>query len=705
MKKILFVFVSFGIFQLWGAEIQLEKSIINGDYIEIEKLRASKNVIVVDKKDIEDKGYESVEAVLNDIPSINVGTSGYGEIDIRGQGADQATKNIQVLVDGAPITTLISHPFQTNYNIIPVEQIEKIEIIPGGGSVLYGSGVSGGVVNITTNLKEMGKVKNKLGYEFQEKKEKYYLNTGFGFGEKVSLQFNYSKGDEDLYFVDTYRNNEYFSGGLNYRISNRQNLSIKYSKFEEEGQFIKNITKSNLEEYGRDYIPRDVTITTGIDEMGQKIRIKKPGYLSADREEESTKASYSIAIGDKISLLTDVFKSEGYFINNNDDNKRLNQSTKGAKLKLDYKYFDNDSVLLGLDYYSQDADLVYNTYKYKKDENGEYIKNSLGQKMYEAYPLVFDYEKSVKAVFAMNKIIWKDFEFTQGIRRDITEWKFFKNASDGDGTDKSDRKNNAYELSTTWNYSDTGNIYARYEKGFTGPDGLQVSDRVYIDGEKVYKNTEAEDEEFDIYEIGIRDYIMGSAINISAFMTNTDNQMNRLYIWNEDGRLEYRTLNLLKTKRYGVEASASQIFGRFTFEESYAYLMGRSGYNQKGQEFLESDKKIDWENSGLKKVPRDTVVLKMNYKIIDGLDFGYTYKYTGKYNNYWKESEREEDTLVDNNQVSDINLRYTSNFGMVLYGGINNIFNEEYYSYVGDSFATVIPCEGRVYYLGFSYSL
>ena len=59
------------------------------------------------------------------------------------------------MLDGAPITTLLNHPHSTNYDVVPVEELERIEIIPGGGSVLYGSGTAGGVINITTNLRSM----------------------------------------------------------------------------------------------------------------------------------------------------------------------------------------------------------------------------------------------------------------------------------------------------------------------------------------------------------------------------------------------------------------------------------------------------------------------------------------------------------------------------------------------------------------------
>lgn len=155
----------------FSEDIKLGATFINPDYIEIEKLKSTKNVIVIDKNQIDEKGYTSVSQVLNDVPGITVGTTQWGEIDIRGQG-DQASRNIQVMIDGAPITTLVSHPYGTNYDVVPVEQIEKIEVIPGGGSVLYGNGTVGGVINITTNLKAMSKPINKVGYEYSQDKKK-----------------------------------------------------------------------------------------------------------------------------------------------------------------------------------------------------------------------------------------------------------------------------------------------------------------------------------------------------------------------------------------------------------------------------------------------------------------------------------------------------------------------------------------------------
>lgn len=687
---------------IFAEEVKLEKSIINPDYIEVEKLKSTKNVIVLNKQDIDQKGYSSISQVLNDVPGITVGTSSWGEIDIRGQGT-QAAKNIQVMVDGAPITTLVNHPYSTNYDIVPVEQIEKIEIIPGGGSVLYGNGTSGGVINITTNLKAMNKPINKAGYEFTiDQEKKYYANAGTKINENLIVQLNYSKSEKDWYFTDTYNNSQYFSGGFNYKISDKQNISFQYSRLDEDGQFVRSVTKRNLKKYGRDYKPREMSYTVGIDKDGFLIKEKRRSYLSSDREQDNFKTNYNLQINENLMLTIDGFKSKGFFTNNDDEGTKMYQDTVGTKAKLNISYGERNSLLIGADYFKQKASLHYSDYRIKRDENGEIVTNN-GKATYYEKKLSFDYERLVKALYFMNIYKIDKFEFTQGMRYDITDWSFNKAAADGSGNETRISKNKNYELSLGYNYSDTGKIYARYERGFTGPDGLEVSDRVLDkDGNKVYRKTEAEDEIFNIYEIGLRDYILGSAISLNGFLTETDNQMDRVYI---NGITNSVTVNYLKTKRYGMEFTANQSIGKFSFEEGYTYLKGKSGYNNKGKAAVAANKKIDWSDSGLQKVPKHMISLKTDYSITDNLKIGGAWRYTGKYNNFYSESRREEDDVVKSHTVVDFSIGYNNPNGISVYGGINNLFNETYYGYTSaGKWGVVIPEFGRTFYAGFSYT-
>ena len=61
--------------------IRLKDSYVRPDYVEVEKMRDTKQIIVITKKDLEEKGYKSISDVLKDTPSINVGATGWGQVD------------------------------------------------------------------------------------------------------------------------------------------------------------------------------------------------------------------------------------------------------------------------------------------------------------------------------------------------------------------------------------------------------------------------------------------------------------------------------------------------------------------------------------------------------------------------------------------------------------------------------------------------
>lgn len=97
-------------------------------------------------------------------------------------------KGTLVLVNGVPMN------MDGKYNLedIPTESIEKIELVKGGGSVLYGSEATGGVINIITKKKMSNKVKISAG---NFGKERYNLSLGAG-------KFNIIAGLENRGYAD-----------------------------------------------------------------------------------------------------------------------------------------------------------------------------------------------------------------------------------------------------------------------------------------------------------------------------------------------------------------------------------------------------------------------------------------------------------------------------------------------------------------------
>lgn len=110
----------------------------------------NRNVYIIDKDTIEQKGFKTTEDIFSYIPFITRNSIGLGSnLDLRGQGSS-ANVNVQVLLNGINLNMLDSSHGVTPINTIAPSDIERIEVLPGGGAVMYGNGTRGGVINIIT---------------------------------------------------------------------------------------------------------------------------------------------------------------------------------------------------------------------------------------------------------------------------------------------------------------------------------------------------------------------------------------------------------------------------------------------------------------------------------------------------------------------------------------------------------------------------
>jgi len=100
---------------------------------------------VVDREDIEASGAEDVADLLEQVPGVDVQQSQLGsEIRLQGFDPDQ----ILILVDGQRMNGRIGGVIDLSR--IPVDSIERIEIVEGTASALYGADAMGGVIHIVT---------------------------------------------------------------------------------------------------------------------------------------------------------------------------------------------------------------------------------------------------------------------------------------------------------------------------------------------------------------------------------------------------------------------------------------------------------------------------------------------------------------------------------------------------------------------------
>lgn len=99
-----------------------------------------------------------------------------------------------VLVNGTPIH------WRGKYNLedIPVGSIEKVEVVRGGGAVLYGSQATGGVINIITKKKFENSISAGFGNYGQQN---YRVSAGLGV---FSVAYNYGKWGDTGFISSTW---------------------------------------------------------------------------------------------------------------------------------------------------------------------------------------------------------------------------------------------------------------------------------------------------------------------------------------------------------------------------------------------------------------------------------------------------------------------------------------------------------------------
>jgi len=138
------------------AQETAETVVVTGSRIPQANAVAPTAVTVVDQSALEIKGTINVATALRDMPS--VGVSGYSSTNTNfatsGVGINSVElRNLSesrtlVLVNGRRYVAGVSGSSTVDFNSIPTQMIDRVEVITGGASAIYGSDALAGVVNV-----------------------------------------------------------------------------------------------------------------------------------------------------------------------------------------------------------------------------------------------------------------------------------------------------------------------------------------------------------------------------------------------------------------------------------------------------------------------------------------------------------------------------------------------------------------------------
>ena len=316
----------------------LDEYVVTANRYEKKDLDIAASVEVFDQERLESTGASNLYEAMQFAAGIEMqqyGPSGVSmgsmssKITIRG-----ASNGTLVLVNGIPANIRGTYDLRD----YPIENIERVEIVRGGGSVLYGSEATGGVINIITKKHKANYVKVASGNFGQRE------YTASVQADKLGVSYNYSKWDKvENVSSDgrTFMGPENRSVNLNYDLSDA--LSLSYNYVDSNYSYIKGTSKT---EY-------DVT--------------KNNAQLAYNKDGLKATAYYI----DRTS--------ENYAKSTVDENKNY-----GLDLQKVWEVNEKDVILVGGDYKKE---------LYTKTSIAEQSKNDYS--VYASYEKVFDDKNTV----------------------------------------------------------------------------------------------------------------------------------------------------------------------------------------------------------------------------------------------------------------------------------------------------------------------
>ena len=702
----------------YGETIDLgEKSIYSETGFKNSLRSSTTSPFILKSKDIEGKGYTSVSEVLDSIPGVNIKEGAHPAIDLRGQGFQKAKATVQLLVDGIPANMLDTSHQNVPINVVNIDEIERIEVIPGGGAVLYGSGTSGGVINIITKKYKNKNIRGGVGYQISSFRDnKFDVSTGTSVGN-FDFDINYSKNRKHGYRDYDFTNSDYFSGRINYNINKTDNIAFKYSGYRSKYTYPASLTETQMNKdrrqsglgsddkndnnkikkdefsltynskitnnndlnvvafYQKTEIPSE-SISDGTG-MYKGVLAGQVAGLSSALRNPSLPASARLAMTNRLNALMTQLRSPSRV----DFSSHSNFEDRKISIKAKDKYtYDNSgsNIIIGLGY--TDDNMIRAS------------KMELVGKM-KLVDTHMDLTKKTFESFALNTYKVNNFEFIQGLRYEKSKFDGSRRNLDDVSTVKRDMNNWAGTLAVNHLYSDTGNVYLKYERAFTSPSPSQLSDKVRISsGAFDYVTNNLKSEKTNQFEVGWNDYLLGSLLSADIYYSETKDEIATIF---DGGRAHptngFKTTNLGKTRRYGFDLSAEQKLENFTFKESYSFV--------KTKILKDNDKNI--EGKEIAEVPNHKLLLSVDYNISSKFTVGAEYEYKAaafvdNANKYGKDKAKSVFNLRANYQVND---------SLDIYAGVDNVFGAKYYNSVTLSSGDRLydPAPRTTYYTGFKY--
>jgi iron complex outermembrane receptor protein len=219
--RILVSFICFSLYSslIYSESLNTDEVIVYSNKFYTTERNSSHHSEIYDHKEIINSGYTNLFDFLSNKSSLNItsysGNKGAPLIDMRGYGLESGYQNIVINIDGYRMNSIDSS--SSFLGTLSTNDIDRIEILKGSGSVVHGDGSNAGSINIYTKNHKKTRISSSFG--------------NFG-GKKHSFSTGQNFNKFDISFSSNYESNDGFStkdnnGNKDKSKSSNQSLKIK----------------------------------------------------------------------------------------------------------------------------------------------------------------------------------------------------------------------------------------------------------------------------------------------------------------------------------------------------------------------------------------------------------------------------------------------------------------------------------------------
>lgn len=567
------------------------------------------------KGDIEKSKSKDLYDFLNSQTSVIVNPS-YGntfsqKIDLRGYGIGDGYQNVVISVNGRKlnnidmVTQLLSS--------IPVESIDKIEIIKGSGSVQYGDGANAGVINIITNGKNENYIKSYIG------------NNGTKNGT-VSLGYS-----NDNLILNTFLDYTSTDGSRSLNTTGEKDENYNKNKIFNLIYF----PTDNLElRLGRTYSNMNI-------KYGGSLTLVE--YKSNPNQSNKITEQYFKSYVTNLGSTYDINKNYSVDFNFSDESK-LSEYSTGYKSNYDYKSFnskfnineDNYKLAIGVDGFN--GDRIGSSDTTTKDNKALFIS----------------------AEYNLNK----DVILSAGARKERVEYTYSPNS----GSELDDKLNlYAYDIGMNYKLNDTSSLFANYNRSYQAPDIDRFFASTWVFSGGSWNSTTAfngfiEPAKVDNFNIGYTNIQKNNKLKVTLFASKLKNE---IYYYKVG--LTSRNTNIDKSYKYGLELFDKYLINDDLYTSlNYSYIISKID--------KENESNGAYNGKYLPGVSKHNLVLNLGYNINNFKTvLSHTYRSSAYAANDFENNFSQKQEAYNS---TDVNLSYEYN-NVELFAKIQNLFDED----------------------------